>query len=112
MTLLTTSTDFGHVLVALDLSPASDDVLRDAIRLTAPRAARLTVMHTVKGLEAADAGRSPARWKVPEFRTHVLDDARRTLEGIVSGVPASVDTRVHVVGGVRRSHHSRACRRR
>ena len=38
-------------------------------------------MHTVKGLEAADAVQSPARWKVPEFRAHVLDDARRTLEG-------------------------------
>ena len=56
-------------------------------------------MHTVKGLEAADAGRSPARWKVPEFRTHVLDDARRTLEGIVSRVRASVDARVHVAAG-------------
>ena len=94
-----TSTDFGHVLVALDLSPASEDVLRDAIRLTAPRAERLTVMHTVKALEAADAGRSPARWKVPEFRTHVLDDARRTLARIVSSVPASVDARVHVAAG-------------
>ena len=30
-----TSTDFGHVLVALDLSPASEDVLRGAIGLTA-----------------------------------------------------------------------------
>ena len=51
-----TSTDFGHVLVALDLSPASEDVLRGAIGLTARRAVRLTVMHTVKGLEGADAG--------------------------------------------------------
>ena len=94
-----TSTDFGNVLVAVDLSPASEHVLRGAIGLTARQAVRLTVMHTVKGLEAADAVQSPARWKVPEFRAHVLDDARRTLEGLVSDVPAGVDTRVQVSAG-------------
>jgi nucleotide-binding universal stress UspA family protein len=60
---------------------------------------QLTVMHTVKGLEAADAVQSPARWKVPEFRTRVLGDARRTLEGLVSEVPARVNTRVQVSSG-------------
>jgi nucleotide-binding universal stress UspA family protein len=93
------SVDFGNVLVAVDLSPASEIVLRSAIGLTAGRAARVTVMHTVKSLEAADAVQSPARWKVPEFRAHVLDDARRTLEGLVSDVPAGVDTRVQVSAG-------------
>ena len=78
--LLSSSTDFENVLVAVDLSPASEDVLRGAIGLTAGQAVQLTVMHTVKGLEAADAVQSPARWKVPEFRAHVLEDARRTLE--------------------------------
>ena len=67
--------------------------------LTARQAPRLTVMHTVKGLEAADSVRSPGRWKVPEFRTHVLEDARRTLEGLVSDVPAEVETRVRVSAG-------------
>ncbi len=93
------STVFGNVLVAVDLSPASEHVLRGAIGLTARQAVRLTVMHTVKGLEAADAVQSPARWKVPEFRAHILDDARRTLEGLVSDVPAGVDTRVQVSAG-------------
>jgi nucleotide-binding universal stress UspA family protein len=93
------STDFGNVLVALDLSPASEDVLKGAIGLTARQAGRITVMHTVSGLEAADAVQSPARWKVPEFRAHVLHDARRTLEGLVSDVPAGVDRRVHVSAG-------------
>ena len=60
---------------------------------------QLTVMHTVQGLEAADAVQSPARWKVPEFRAHVLDDARRTLEGLVSDVAAGMDTRVEVSAG-------------
>jgi nucleotide-binding universal stress UspA family protein len=93
-----TSTVFGNLLVAVDLSPASEDVLRGAMGLTARQAVQLTVMHTVKGLEAADAVQSPAR-KVPEFRTHVLDDARRTLEGLVSEVPVGVDTRVQVSAG-------------
>lgn len=94
-----TSTVFGNVLVAIDLSPASEDVLRGALGLTARQTPRLTLMHTVKGLEAADDVRSPARWKVPEFRTHVLEDARRTLEGLVSEVPAGVDTHVQVSAG-------------
>jgi nucleotide-binding universal stress UspA family protein len=94
-----TSADFGNVLVAVDLSPASENVLRSAIGLTAGQAVRVTVMHTVKSLEAADAVQSPARWKVPEFRAHVLDDARRTLEGLVSDVPAGVDRRVQVSAG-------------
>jgi nucleotide-binding universal stress UspA family protein len=94
-----TSTVFRNVLVAMDLSPASEDVLRAALGLTARQAVQLTVMHTVKGLEAADAVRSPARWKVAEFRTHLLEDARRTLEGLVSEVPAGVDTRVQVSAG-------------
>ena len=92
-------TAFRKVLVAVDLSPASEDVLRGALGLTARQTGRLTVMHTVKGLEAADAVQSPARWMVPEFRTHVLEDARRTLEGLVSEVAAGVDTRVQVSAG-------------
>ena len=92
-------TAFRKVLVAVDLSPASEDVLRGALGLTARQTGRLTVMHTVKGLEAADAVQSPARWMVPEFRTHVLVDARRTLEGLVSEVAAGVDTRVQVSAG-------------
>jgi nucleotide-binding universal stress UspA family protein len=93
------STDFRHVLVAIDLSPASENVLKGALGLTARQAVRLTVMHTVKALEAADAVQSPARWTVPEFRAHVLHDARRSLKGLVSNVPGAVDTRVQVSTG-------------
>ena len=94
-----TPTAFRNVLVAVDLSPASKDVLRGAIGLTADEAVQLTVMHTVTGVEAADAVQSPARWMVPEYRTHVLEDARRNLEAVVSAVPAGVDTRVQVSTG-------------
>ena len=57
---------FKNVLVAVNLSPASKDVLSNAVGLTAAEAVQLTVMHTVKGLEAADALQSPARWIVPD----------------------------------------------
>ena len=90
---------FKNVLVAVDLSPASKDILRSAVALTAAEAVQLTVLHTVKGLGAADDVRNPARWMVPEYRTHVLKDARRTLAAVVSAVPAGVDTRVQVLTG-------------
>jgi nucleotide-binding universal stress UspA family protein len=90
---------FRNVLVAVDLSGDSRDVLRGAIALSTPEAEQLTVMHTVEGIEAADAVQSPARWKIPEFRAHVLRDARRTLQGFVAEVPARVDTRVQVSAG-------------
>ena len=90
---------FGNVLVAIDLSPASQDVLDAAIGLTGGEAVRLTVMHTVEGVEAADAVRSAAGWIVPEYRTHVLEDARRALEAFVSEVPAGADRRVQVSSG-------------
>ena len=92
-------TAFRNVLVAVDLSPDSRDLLRGAISAAAPEAVQLTVMHTVKGVEPADAVQSPARWMVPEFRNHVLEDARKTLEALVSEVPTRVDTRVQVAAG-------------
>jgi nucleotide-binding universal stress UspA family protein len=93
------STAFRNVLVAVDLSPASKDILGAAVGLTAGEAGRLTVMHTITGIEAADAVQSPARWMVPEYRTHFLEDARRALATVVSAVPAGVETRVRVSTG-------------
>jgi nucleotide-binding universal stress UspA family protein len=90
---------FRNVVAAVDLSPASKDVLSGAIGLTAAEAGRLTVMHTVTGLEAENAYRSRARWMVPEYRAHVLDHARRTLESVVTAVPAAVATRLQVSTG-------------
>ena len=90
---------FRDVLVAVDLSPGSEDLLRRAVELTSSEAAQLSVLHTVTGVEAADAVRSLARWTVPEYRTHVLGKARRRLESIVSTVPADLDTRVYLSTG-------------
>jgi nucleotide-binding universal stress UspA family protein len=91
-------TAFRNVLVAVDLSPASKEVLGAAIGLTAGEAVQLTVMYATKGAEVVDAVQSAARW-VPEYRTHVLEDARRTLEAVASAVPAGIDTRVQVSTG-------------
>ena len=93
------ATPLRNVLVAVDLSPASKDVLAAAVGLTEGDATQLTVMHTIEEVEAVDAVQSPARWRVPEYRSHFLDDARRALEEIVSAVPARVDARVQVSTG-------------
>jgi len=90
---------FRTVFVAVDLSPASADVLDAAIQLTAGEPGQLTVMHTVTGVEAADAVRSPARWMVPEYRAHLMEDARRGLEKAVQAVPAGVETLLQVSSG-------------
>jgi universal stress protein A len=92
-------TPFKNLLVAVDLSPASEDVLRAASGLASDEAARLTVMHTVTGIESADAVQSPARWMVPEYRAHVVEDARRRLEAVVSAVHPGADARVRVSTG-------------
>jgi nucleotide-binding universal stress UspA family protein len=90
---------FRHVFVAVDLSPASKNVVDGAVALTAGEAEQMTVMHTVPDVEAAGAVQPPGWWLVPELRTHVVEDARKALEAIVSEVPADVDTRVHVLTG-------------
>jgi nucleotide-binding universal stress UspA family protein len=94
-----TSAAFRNVVVAVDLSPASRDVLGGALALTSDEGVQLTVMHAVTGVEAADAVRSPARWMVPEYRTLVLQDAREALAAVVSAVAARVDARVEVSTG-------------
>ena len=91
-------TPFKNLLVAVDLSPASEDVLKAAIGLASDEA-RLTVMHTVTGVEPDDAVQSPARWMVPEYRGYVTEDARQRLEAIVSEVHPRVDARVQVSAG-------------
>ena len=93
------STLFKNFLVAVDLSPASEDVLRAASGLASDEAARLTVMHTVTGIESADAVQSHSRWMVPEYRAHVVGDARRNLAAVLSAVHPRADVRAKVSTG-------------
>jgi nucleotide-binding universal stress UspA family protein len=90
---------FGNLLVAVDLSPASKAVVDYAVQLAGDNSPRLSVVHTVRGIESAAAVQSPARWTVPEYRAHVLEDARRQLEAVVADVPGKVDTRVLIATG-------------
>jgi nucleotide-binding universal stress UspA family protein len=85
---------FANVLAAVDLSPASRAFLDTAVALTAPELRQLTVVHAVKGLEPDSAVQSPSRWMVPEYRTYILDDARRALENVVSAVRPDADVRI------------------
>lgn len=90
---------FGDLLVAVDLSPASKGVVDYAVQLPGHDSPRLTVVHAARGIESAAAVQSPARWKVPEYRAYVLEDARRQLEAVVADVPSAVDTRVQLATG-------------
>ena len=96
---LETDSGFRSVLVAVDLSTASERLVRSAIALTAAEPPQITVMHTVTGLEAAQAVQSPARWMVPEYRTYVLDDTRRELEALVAAIPTDVNAEVRITTG-------------
>ena len=70
-----------------------------AVQLPGNDSLRLTVVHAARGIESAAAVQSPARWMVPEYRAHVLEDARRQLEAVVADVPSTVDTRVQIATG-------------
>lgn len=93
------SSDFENVLVAVDLSPESKTVVAHASQFAGGDSPRLTVVHAVKSIEAAEAVQSHARWIVPEYRTHVLDDARRQLETVLKNALTPADTRVRLATG-------------
>jgi nucleotide-binding universal stress UspA family protein len=90
---------FGNLVVAVDLSPSSKGVVDYAVQLAGDDPPRLTVVHAARGIGSAAAAQSPARWMVPEYRTYVLEDARRQLEAVVADVPSDVDTRVRLATG-------------
>jgi len=90
---------FDNLLVAVDLSPASKRIVDYAVQLPGNDSRRLTVVHVVRSIESAAAVESPATWMVPEYRTYVLEDARRELESVVAEVPSAVDTRVKIATG-------------
>jgi universal stress protein A len=91
--------DFENVLVAADLSPDSKSVVERAIQLAGDDSPRFTIVHALNSIEAAEAVQSPARWMVPEYRTHLFEDARRQLETVLNELSTPVDTRVQLAAG-------------
>jgi nucleotide-binding universal stress UspA family protein len=92
------ASDFEKVLVAVDLSPASTTLVDSALQLLGGKARRLTVMHAVTGIEAADAVRHRGRWVVPEYRGYVLDAARERLADVMPASAGS-DVSLEVAAG-------------
>jgi nucleotide-binding universal stress UspA family protein len=90
---------FGNLLVAVDLSPISRNVLDYAAQLPGGATRQLTVVHAASAIESTAAVRSTARWMVPEYRTYVVEDARRQLQAVVANVPNLVDVRVQIATG-------------
>ena len=93
------SADFENVLVAIDLAPQSKTVVNQAIQLAGGDSSRLTIVHVLTGIEAAEAVQSRARWMVPEYRTYLLEDARRQLQTVLEGLSTPADTRVRLATG-------------
>jgi nucleotide-binding universal stress UspA family protein len=94
-----TGSDFENVLVAVDLSPESKSVVERAIQLAGDDSPRFTIVHALNSIEAAKAVQSRARWMVPEYRTHLFEDARRQLETVLNELSTPVDTRVQLAAG-------------
>jgi nucleotide-binding universal stress UspA family protein len=88
-------------VVGADFSPAMAANVEAAIRLAGGGVDRLTLLHVVSGVEAERNVRSAARWAVPEYRRHVIDDARRRLEASVPlRVRDAANVQLEVVAGV------------
>ena len=91
-------TPFERVLAAVDLTPASAAVIDTATQWSG-RDRRLTLLHAVTGIEAAGDVHNPARWMVPEYRRHLLRDARRRLKEITSRHDGDVTIRLRGAAG-------------
>jgi nucleotide-binding universal stress UspA family protein len=90
---------FKDVLVAVDRSPDSAQMVNTAIGLPGIEARRLTIVHAVEQIEAADAVHLLARWEGPEYRTYALDAARRDIGVMMQGVETAADVDLRVSGG-------------
>jgi nucleotide-binding universal stress UspA family protein len=70
-----------------------------AIGLPGINVRRLTVVHAVEQIEAADAVHLLARWEGPEYRTYALEAARRDIGVMMQGVETAADVDLRVSGG-------------
>jgi nucleotide-binding universal stress UspA family protein len=91
---------FENVLVAVDLSPASGALIEKAKDLVGGGVRQLTAVHAVDSIEPTGALRNRARWLVPEYRGHLLDDARRRLKALLpESAGSDIRQKVRVAAG-------------
>lgn len=88
---------FESVLVAVDLSHTSTDLIDTALQLSGGDISRLTVVHAVNGGDDEEDVRHRAAWMVPAYRGYVLNAAKPQLTDVDS--PASEKVAVHVAAG-------------
>jgi nucleotide-binding universal stress UspA family protein len=90
------SSVFENVVVAVDLSSASRALIDGAMDLLGRGVRRLTALHVVDSIEPASASRSRARWLVPEYRGHVVAEARRQLTALMQRVGTDVHPELRI----------------
>ncbi len=90
---------FTNALVGVDLSNESPHIVNSVMALPGTDVRRLTVVHAVEQIEAAGAFQSPARWKVGEYRSYLLDGARREVAQMMQGIETAAKVDVRVSGG-------------
>lgn len=90
---------YKSVLAAVTVSAESAQLINSMMALPGMEVQQLTVVHAVEQIEAADAYQNPARWKVAEYRGHVLDEARRNMAVMMQGVETAAKVELRVSGG-------------
>jgi nucleotide-binding universal stress UspA family protein len=75
---------FDRILCALDFSPASLQALGFALDLARQANGKVTVLHVVEWL-AEEEPRVHTHFNVPEYRQHLMDDARARIRELIAG---------------------------
>lgn len=75
---------FKRVLCAMDFSPAAMQALGFALDLARQANGTLTLLHVVEWL-AEEEPRVHTHFNVPEYRAHLVEDARARLAALVAG---------------------------
>ena len=74
---------FTRILCAMDFSPPAQQALGFALDLARQAGGLVTLLHVVEWLPE-DEPRASAHFNVPEFRGHMVNDARQRLRSLVA----------------------------
>jgi nucleotide-binding universal stress UspA family protein len=89
---------FRHVLSPMDFSPAALQAFGFALDLAGQADGSVTVLHVVEWLPEEEP-RALAHFNVPEFRGHLIEDARRRVQTLIAEEPRAALARDKVVVG-------------